>query len=117
MAGSKKVSQDLEVELGEHHLKLRFSMVGLLALRDLWGVETDNEIQQRLNRGSISDLLDFFWAACRRHHPEITREQLILLFDDLGGEPLVQAVQDLVTAQAAPADPKDPPAAAETPSP
>lgn len=117
MAAPKKVSQDLEVQFGELHLKLRFSMKALLALRDLWKVQADNEIQLRLNRGAVTDLLDFVWAATRTHHPEVTRDQLIDLFDELGGEPLVQAVQDLVGAQAAPTDPKETPAGGNAPSP
>lgn len=116
MSGVKKVSQDLEVQFGELHLKLRFSMKGLLALRDLWKCERDAEVQIRLNRGSVTDLIDFIWAACRTHHPEVTRDQLIDLFDELGGEPLVKAVEDLVGAQAAPADPKEAPAAETTPT-
>jgi hypothetical protein len=78
--------QDRQATLGGNVYTLRFSFVAAAALKDAWGLTwaDDTGLLQRALSGAITDVPVLLWGLMQRHHPEVTREQVVALCDDLG---------------------------------
>lgn len=117
MADRKPASQDKQITLGGKSLTLRFSARAVLALQDLWGLESEDEVMARLKtpKSKISDFVDLVWASLRTHHPEVSREEVLAMVDDSGLDGLAASAKDLIAASMPPpaaASSENPPAAA-----
>lgn len=72
------------------HLTLRFSIKAVAALKDLWGLRSEQEIEAHLAQQTqsgelgIDTMTDMIWAATRSRHPEMTRAQVLDILDDAG---------------------------------
>lgn len=103
-----KQTQDSVITLGGQNFTIRFSIKATLFLQEHWGLENERQVQARMASATMQDFIDIVWAGLQRHHPELTRDQVVDLLDDSGTEGLQTAVSDLMGASAAPA-PKSPP--------
>ena len=71
---------------------LRFSIKAVAALKDLWGLKSEQEIEAHLatmtasGELGIGTMTDMIWAATRSRHPEVTRDQILDILDDAGLE-------------------------------
>lgn len=113
-----KQTQDTTVTLGGQNFTLRFSIKATIFLQELWGLANEREVQARMAKATMQDFIDIVWAGLQRHHPDMSRAQVVDVLDDSGAEGLQGAVTELLDASAAPA-PKGPPAegAGMTPTP
>ncbi|MEG1028598.1 MAG: hypothetical protein RSE34_00780 [Brevundimonas sp.] len=113
-----KQTQDSVITLGGQNYTIRFSIKATLFLQEQWGLENEREVQARMAKATMQDFIDIVWAGMQRHHPELTRDQIVDILDDSGAEGLQGAVTELLDASAAPA-PKGPPAEGQgtTPTP
>lgn len=98
---AKPVIADIDLPHGGRVLKLRLSTLAIGALQDAWGLESFDAVLQRmmtLGTGRIGDFADMLWAALRRHHPEIGREEAAEILDDLGIQALFEALKTAMDA-------------------
>lgn len=102
-----KQTQDSVITLGGQNYTIRFSIKATLFLQEQWGLANEREVQARMASATMQDFIDIVWAGLQRHHPELTRDQIVDLLDDAGTDGLQTAVSDLMGASAAPA-PKSP---------
>lgn len=117
MADRKPASPDKQITIGGKSLTLRFSARAVMALQDLWGLETEEEVMARLAKpkSKIGDFVDVLWASFRTHHPELSREEVLEMIDAEGLDGLAASAQEVISAAMPPPNagkPGDPPAAA-----
>lgn len=98
--------QDVEVNVGGRSFTLRYSIKAQLALKDRWKCESDREVQARMAKPSMDDFIDIFWAGLRKHHPEVTREEVLDLLDDAGADGMTAAVAQAMDAASPPEAPR-----------
>jgi hypothetical protein len=99
-------SQDRQFTVGDTTLVLRFSVKALLHIKDLWQLELDEQIEERLSRGQMKDITEFLWAASLKHHPEMTYDQILEVLDDAGGPLIKDMVMSLFQASSPPPNPE-----------
>lgn len=85
----KIASPDIQFELDERKLTLRFSAKALAALQDAWSLENLDQVAAKLAEiegGSLNvqDMSVMLWAGFRTHHPDITREDAYEMLDSIG---------------------------------
>lgn len=97
---AKPSSPDRQVQFGSKTLTLRFSLKAVLALQDLWGLSTEEEVHARLasSKNKISDFVDVVWAALRTHHADMSRDDVLELADEAGLEGLTEALGQVMEA-------------------
>ena len=90
-----------ELKIGGRSFTLRFSILELATLEELWGCKGIQEIMARASNPGANDLVDIFYAVTRSHHGEdenLTRRDCLILLDSegLGGitESLLGAIAD-----------------------
>lgn len=107
-AGQKDEPQDHLISIRGKAYTLRFSVRAWAALVKLWGLNSVQEAQQRLTEigdaTQTEPIVDIFWAAMQRHHPDVTREQADDLADDMGVENLAGVLPKLIRASGPPGD-------------
>lgn len=101
----KKQSQDISVSIGERPVVLRFGLRAVLALKDKWNLETDEELRLRLQKGNSQDVVDLMWACCLTHQRDITWDEVLDFLDDGDGDQIQQALKDILEASAPPENP------------
>lgn len=95
---------------------LRFSMVGMIALKEHWQVDDDEPVLARIRKKRVTDIPAQLWACLQTHHREITYDQVVKMTDDSEPDDLAQAYR--VTQEALAAgwgNPKKKDAATEAP--
>lgn len=83
----KSASADRTVVIDGVAYTLRFSFQAQLALQEYWGLASLDQLPGKFaNLKSLQgdDLVAIFWAGLRRHHPEVSKEKVVTLLDDLG---------------------------------
>lgn len=98
MTEIKKSNPDIQITAGGTTYTLRFSLRAMMALKDKWGIETNDELTERLSKVGPFDFTTIMWAALRTHHPELSEDQVLGIVDDLGVDGVEQAVGDVVSA-------------------
>ena len=99
-------AQDVPIRLGDRDLLLRYSYKATIALKELWGFESERDVQARMAEGRMDDFKDILWAGLRSHHPELSVEAVVDLLDDAGAEGMTEAVDHAITAAAPPEGPR-----------
>lgn len=107
----KPASKDRSVKIGDKTLTLVWGFRSSLALQDLWGCATDEELFERIKnpKAKLSDFVDILWAALRTHHADMDRDAVVNLLDEAGADGVAAAVQQAITAAMPPADAKKKP--------
>ena len=92
-------SQDQQVTLAGKTWTLRYSVKAMLALKDAWQLKSDGEIAARLEQSkSMDDFITTIWAGMRTHHPEMSRDDVLVLLDDSGLELVKQTADNAIAA-------------------
>lgn len=116
-------SIDVQALIGGRALVLRFSLRAVSALKDHWGLTSDDpeengakggdeKVNERVQRLQTEDCPTMIWAFCRKHHPELTLEEVYDLVDDNGLAGIPELLMKVVQAAAPPASARPRPAAA-----
>lgn len=71
---------------GAQSFRLRYSTLAMWRLKEAWKIEGDLVLSRRVDAGRLDDGGDLLWAMCARHHPEKTRDECRIFFDDLEPE-------------------------------
>lgn len=83
------------ITIGENTYTLTFSVVAMAALQDHYGLKSLTEVGEKLREmknATLEDMVVMFWAALRRHHPDLTLQDAWALADDAGPAMLAQAL-------------------------
>lgn len=85
----KIASPDIQFELDDKPLTLRFSARALAALQDAWGLDNLDQVAAKLaeiEAGSLNvqDMAVMLWAGFRTHHSDITQEAAYEMLDSMG---------------------------------
>lgn len=90
-----------QIKIGGRTFTLRFSILALATLEELWSCSGMQEVMKRASNPGANELVDIFYAVTRSHHGEdetLTRKHCLLLLDEegLGGvtESLLGAIAD-----------------------
>jgi hypothetical protein len=51
---AQKAARETQVVIGDKTYRVCFSILGIVALRDHWGLESDDEVMLRLRRWAIN---------------------------------------------------------------
>lgn len=98
---TQRANQNVQFTVGEKTYSLRFSIKALGILQDLWKLEDLDqvmaEVRVRVSRDNGA-LVDFILACMSRFHPEIRREEVDMLIDDLGIYETMQVVRDTINS-------------------
>lgn len=108
-------SQDRQISLAGHTLTIRYSLKATLALKDAWGLASDNEIEARMQSPGLDDFVTILWAGLRTHHPDVTREDVLDWADDAGLDGIQQAMGDAIDGASIRPKPGGPPKGQRTP--
>lgn len=101
MNQDQKANQDQKFEINGKVYTLRFSIKAMAVLQDHYGVKSIQEVGKRMSDQSslgIPDFVAIMWAGLQRHHPEMTKESVLDLLDDLGMESMQGILGDAVYA-------------------
>lgn len=104
--GAQPALADRQLEAGGRVYTLRFSVRAMAALQDHYGVASFNDVAERLqNVAAIGagDLVAIVWAGLRTHHPEVTKDEVLGILDEIGPAGVL-AVTGEAFAAAAPPD-------------
>jgi len=100
--------------IADQQFRICFSIIGIVALRDHWALESDDEVLLRIDafaksqgKGKLDFKLvrDLIWAGLQEYHPEITPDQAMKLVSQAGlnGVPaLLEAILSTLAASAPP---------------
>lgn len=105
-------SREAAVQIGDRSFRLCFSIMGIVALRDLWKLEDDSaclarldEIGKNFQKGRIDfrTISDVIWGGLQEHHAgEATPEDVLKLLSAAGiGEApriMTEAFKQLIAA-------------------
>lgn len=99
---------DRQWTFGGETFTLRYSVLAIQALKQVWGFETDKQVVARLNDRQGTDAPEMFFALTRRHHPQLSHEACRNLIDDAASQlgELGRVMGELFYAQSPPAKPK-----------
>lgn len=97
---------DRPFQVGNKTYTMRFSVRALAALQDHYGLNSLEEIGERLadtSKMSVKDLCAIVWAGLRTHHPETSMEDVMGIMDDL----TLDRVKEMVASGFAAASPPE----------
>lgn len=92
----KPALADKQVTFGDKTFTVRFSVKAMAAMQDHFGLTSITEVGARLsdfNALGIDDLIGVLWAALRTHHPDVTKDMVLDLMDEVGIEGLQSTMQ------------------------
>ncbi len=108
-AKPQQESPDRTIKIGGKSYQLRFGIRAQSALKDHWGITPDpigvegrksgdQKLSERLGALEMEDTVTVVWAALRKHHPELTHEDVLDLLDSAGLDGLTETLTDLIGA-------------------
>lgn len=116
---AQKSSRFATLKIGDATYQVVFSILAIVALRDHWGLESDDQVllkldkmgrdlsttsgQAKIDFRAVGDLL---WAGLRRHHPDVTPDQCLSMLDDAGLEGLPNIMSTILSTLSAAAPPE-----------
>lgn len=111
---AQKSARESTVSIADKSFRVCFSILGIVALRDHWKLESDDEvllriddIGKRFGKGKVDFRLmaDLIWAGLQEYHPEITADETLKLLSKggLGAAPVAfEAILSSLAASAPP---------------
>jgi hypothetical protein len=116
---AQKAAREAQVVIADQTYRVCFSILGIVALRDRWNLESDDQVMIKLEQmgrefggtaGSAKFdfklIGDLIWAGLRRYHPEVTPDQCLVMMDDVGLDGLPSVMQTIFGTLAAAAPPQ-----------
>ncbi len=97
--------QDVPITLGGQQLTIRFSIRAMLLLKKRWGLTTEAEVEERVQKAGLEEFIVILWAALQKHHPEVTEDQVLDWLDE-GGSDAMEGVKEALEASQAPKSPQ-----------
>jgi len=100
-------SIDRQTTIAGRNFMLRFSIKAMTALGDAWGCKNLDETTARLSALQSSNKIDLvaaaqlLWASLRKHHPDLSIDQVEELLDENGLGNFQRVIDDLSMAIAA----------------
>lgn len=90
--------QDIPIELAGQNYTLRFGMIAIVTLSEAWKV-SEAEVEGRMAKAGLKDLVTIIWAGLQTHHPELTERQVLGWLDDGGVDALELATKAFQNAK------------------
>lgn len=112
---AQKASRETSVEIADKSFRVCFSILGIVALRDRWKLESDDEVLVRideLGRKFQSGKLDFrmiadiIWGGLQENHPEVTPDETLKLLSAAGISAIPAVMEAIFQSLAAAAPPQ-----------
>lgn len=109
-------SRDSQITIGEQTFTVCFSLYAIVALRDHWKLESDDEVLARMDeiarnfqKGKLDFrvLADLLWAGLRENHPETTTEEAFRLLSLAGLQQIPEVMKAVFKTLLASAPPRE----------
>lgn len=112
---AQKASREATVAISDQSFRVCFSILGIVALRDRWKLESDDEVLVRIDEiahkfqaGKLDFrvIADIIWGGLQENHPELTPEQTLKLLSAAGIAAVPPIMEAIFTTLAAAAPPQ-----------
>ena len=97
--------QEVQVKIGQTTFTLRYSWLAFCTLTDAFGA-TFSTVVEAMHTANAMDVDAVVWAGLRTHHPELTREDVRRMLDDMGTVPAMGVFTQASAAFAASLEPE-----------
>lgn len=89
-----RASPDVQIVIAGQPYTLRFSAKALAAMQDHWQLDSLDAVGRKLGglesgNASLTDFTAILWAALRTHHPDVTLDHALDMFDEMGVDGLL----------------------------
>ena len=97
-----------QFEAGGKSYRVRLSVKALGALQHHYGLQSIDEVDAKLlafsQTSSVDDMVAILWASLRSHHPDVGKDQVLDMLDEIGLAESYRVIRDVFAASRDPSE-------------